>query len=291
MRIEFTKMHGAGNDFVLVDEWSHEVIPAKEKPSIARKLCDRHFGIGADGAIFVQKSKKADASFIFYNPDGSRAEMCGNGIRCFAKYIYERGLVKKEEITAETLAGVKTLNLSVEDGVAKSVTVSMGAPQIKRGEAQVSYGDPGKPMVNEEIEAGGEVYRITAVGMGNPHAILFIDEVDDVDVRAEGARIRNTVDVFPKGVNVHFVEKTKANEFKIRTFERGVEDETLACGTGICASAVAAVLNKKADARKPIVFHTRGGEIKITLESKDGEITNVYLTGPAEEVFTGEVKI
>jgi diaminopimelate epimerase len=287
MKVEFTKMHGAGNDFVVVDEWEREIVSPKEKPATARSLCDRHHGVGADGVIFVQKSGKSDANFIFYNPDGSRAEMCGNGIRCFAKYLYERGIARKEEITAETLAGDKTLKLSVEGGVVKSVTVSMGAPQIRRGEAQVSFGDASKPMVNEEIEAGGETYRLTAVGMGNPHAILFVDGVKEADVRGDGARIRNAVDIFPKGVNVHFVEKTGTNEFAVRTFERGVEDETLACGTGICASAVAAVLNKKANAGKPIVFHARGGDIEIRLEGKGQDITEVHLTGPAEEVFKG----
>jgi len=287
MKVEFVKMQGAGNDFVVVDEWDKQLVGEKEKPAFVEKICDRHFGVGADGVIFIQKSEKADANFVFFNPDGSRAEMCGNGIRCFAKYLNERKLVSGETISAETPAGVLSLKLDVAGGAVKSVTVSMGAPQVKRGDAQVLYGDSTKPLVDEVMEFDGLRYHLTAVGMGNPHAIVFEDDVDAVEVRAVGSRIRNHLEVFPNGVNVHFVEEIKENEFEIRTFERGVEDETLACGTGICASAVAAVLNERADASKPILFHARGGDITINLKSEEGEIIEVLMSGPAEEVFSG----
>jgi len=288
MDVKFTKMHGAGNDFVVIDEWKGIVVPEAKKDEFVRKICDRHFGVGSDGAIFVQKSKKADAVFAYYNPDGSRAEMCGNGIRCFGKFLYDRGYVKKKRISVETLVGIKELDLNVTGGKVTSVKVNMGRPQIKRGEAQVSLGDSEKPMVEEGIVIDGRKYAVTAVGMGNPHAIVFVGDVEKVDVRCDGARIRNHLNVWPKGVNAHFVQRIRDNEFKIRTFERGVEDETLACGTGICASAVAAVLAGKADFGRSIVFNARGGRIVIDLERSGSEIVGVLMTGPAETVFDGE---
>ncbi|MCX6695585.1 MAG: diaminopimelate epimerase [Candidatus Altiarchaeota archaeon] len=287
MDVKFTKMHGAGNDFVVLDEWRGVVVPENLRESLVRSVCDRHFGVGGDGAIFVRKSGKADASFVFYNPDGSRAEMCGNGIRCLAKFLYDRGLVKKKSLKVESLAGIKELELVVKAGKVVEVKVGMGRPQVTRGEAQVSLGNPAEPMVNERILINGRQYNVTAVGMGNPHAIVFVEDVENVDVRSDGAAIRNHLAVWPRGVNAHFVQQVGVNEFKIRTFERGVEDETLACGTGICASAVASVLNGKADPSRQILLHARGGDVKVDLESKGKEISRVYMTGPAEEVFEG----
>lgn len=286
MEVKFVKMHGAGNDFIVVDEFNGIIVPEEKKRGFARKISDRHFGAGSDGVIFIQKSGKADLNFVFYNPDGSRAEMCGNGIRCLAKYAYEHGLVKKENMVVETLAGLRKLDLTIEDGIISSVKVDMGAPQVRRGEAQVN-GDPESMMVNEEVVVDDESYRVTSVGMGNPHAILFTENIADVDVREVGSKIRYSTQLFPKGTNVHFIQRAGKNEFKIRTYERGVEDETLACGTGICASAVAAVLNKKADPNKPIVFHARGGILKVDLKTIGGEVKEVFLTGPVETVFEG----
>ena len=234
----------------------------------------------------MRKSSTADARFHFFNPDGTVAEMCGNGIRCFAKYLHDRGLVRKREMRIETLAGVKVVSLRIAGGAAVEATVGMGAPQVRRGEAQVS-GDPGGVMVNEKLVFGGLSYGVTAVGMGNPHAVVFVDDVDAVDVPSVGRIIRSSKTVFPNGVNVHFVQSSGVNEFRIRTYERGVEGETLACGTGICASAVAAVLNGRADAAKPLMFHARGGDIKIALEMEGHAVKAVYLTGPAETVFEG----
>ncbi|MBD3389276.1 MAG: diaminopimelate epimerase [Candidatus Altiarchaeales archaeon] len=289
MEVKFTKMQGTGNDFVVVDEWNGEVVPTGEKEGFVRRVCARHFGVGADGLIFVQKSKTADVNFVFYNPDGSRAEMCGNGIRCLAKYVYEHKLIGERHIEAETLAGTKTLDLEVLEDVVVEVRVNMGAPQVKRGEAQVA-GDPKGTLIDEKIMIHGFEYNITSVGMGNPHAIIFYGDLEEVDLKTIGPRIRHYGNLFPNGVNVHFVEEQGENEFRIRTYERGVEDETLGCGTGICASAVAAVLNKKADPDKPIRFHARGGDVKVELETNGRDIKEVYLIGPAEEVYTGKIR-
>jgi len=288
MEIQFTKMHGSGNDFILVDEWAKTIVPQADKERFVKTACDRHFGIGADGVIFLQKSKTQDLSFVFYNPDGSRAEMCGNGIRCLAKYAYEHGLVKRKRMTVETLAGIKTPEVETEDGLVTEVRVGMGRPQILRGEAQVA-GRPDEPFIDENVRIGGFEYRITSVGMGNPHAIVYVDSVDQVNVDETGRRIRNHVFLFPKGTNVHFLQKVGDNEFRIRTYERGVEAETLACGTGICASAVASVLNGKADMGRPVLFHARGGDLRVELEGEQDDIQEVYLIGPVQEVFTGKI--
>jgi diaminopimelate epimerase len=286
MLVKFIKMHGAGNDFLLVDEWKQEAVPEKEKPNLVARICDRHLGVGSDGVIFIQPSKKHDAKFHFFNPDGSLAEMCGNGIRCFAKFLYDSGLVHRRGMSIETLAGVKSIKLTVEDGKVNGVKVGMGAPQLKRKEAQVS-GRPEEMMVDEEVQLDGLRFRITAVGMGNPHAVLFTENVDEIDLVPIASRIRNFKKLFPNGINVHIVQTLGKNEFKIRTYERGVENETLACGTGICASAVAAVLNQKANPAKPIAFHAKGGILEVSLEMKGKSIKEVYLTGPAENVFEG----
>ncbi len=287
MDIQFTKMHGSGNDFILVDEWDGKTVPEKDEEAFVALVSDRHFGIGSDGVIFVQKSVEEDAKFHFYNPDGSIAEMCGNGIRCFAKYVYEKGYVKKEVFTAETLAGVKILELTVDSKKVLEVKVAMGAPQISRGKAQVAQGDLDSPMIDEKLVIEGNEYKVTAVGMGNPHAIMFVEDVEDADVEGDGPLIRNSREVFPNGVNVHFIHEEGVNEFNIRTYERGVEGETLACGTGICASAVACILNDKADMKKPLLFHARGGDLKIELAGTPDNIENIFLIGPAEEAFTG----
>jgi len=275
MKIPFTKMQGAGNDFVIVDEFSQVWIPERDKPAFVARAARRHFGIGADGVIFVQKSEKADARFAFYNPDGSRAEMCGNGIRCFAKYLYEKDLVKKDKISVETLSGVKTVDLFLTDGIVSSVKVDMGVPAVE--------------FLAKEIMLGGFPENVSSVGMGNPHAIVFVSDVDGIDVVSKGRKLRNYLELFPRGANVHFVQKVADNDFRIRTYERGVEDETQACGTGICASAVAAALNNLADTNKPITFHAKGGDLLIELKSDFANTKRVYMTGPAEEVYTGEI--
>lgn len=288
MRIKFSKYHGSGNDFVIIDESKKALILDEEKPAFVERISDRHFGIGSDGVIFVQKSGKADLKFRFFNPDGSIAEMCGNGIRCFAKYVYDRGLLKKEKMLVETASGLVEPKLAVHDGKVDLVTVRMGKPRLKRKDIPAA-GDPGSRMVQERIKIKGTEYTITAVGMGNPHAVILVKDVESEDVLEHGRKIRYHTELFPKGANVHFIQKTGSNEFKVRSYERGVENETLACGTGICASAVAAVLTGEADLLHPITFHAIGGDLNVELESEKGSITNVYLTGPAVEVFNGEI--
>lgn len=279
-------MHGAGNDFIVVDEWDKEVVPEKHKSLFVSKISDRHFGVGCDGVIFVKKSGREDARLHFFNPDGSLAEMCGNGIRCLAEYLYESERVRKPEMRVETRVGTKTIRLLVEGNRVVKARVDMGRPQIKRKEAQVS-GKPDGLFVNEEVEINGSRLRLTAVGMGNPHVIIFTDDIEGVDVFGLGSKIRNYRKLFPNGINVNFVKHIGRNEFKIRTYERGVEGETLACGTGICASAVAAVLNKKASPNRPLIFHAKGGDLTIEFDLAGDKISSVYLTGPVVKVFDG----
>lgn len=293
MGVKFTKMHGAGNDFIVIDESMKNVVPEKNKPAFVARVCDRHFGVGSDGVIFIQKSRKRgfDLKFRFFNPDGSLAEMCGNGIRCFAKYAYEQGIVRKKSIATETLAGKIMPELKVREGKVVEVKADMGTPRTKRKDIPVS-GNPDANYVNQKTTIHGKEYTITAVGMGNPHAIVFVKDTGKVNVKEDGTRIRYHTRLFPKGTNVHFIQEVGKNKFKIRTYERGVEDETLACGTGICASAVAAVLNRKADPKKELLFHARGGGMRIRFDlNSKGEIIKVYLIGPAEEVFQGLIRV
>jgi len=276
MKIPFIKMHGTGNDFILIDEFSHVLVPEDKKPEFVARVSRRHFGIGSDGVIFVQHSDRFDARFSFYNPDGRKAEMCGNGIRCFAKYVYENTILQKEKLEVETLAGKIVPQLTVRDGVITEVKVDMGQPKVE--------------FVDKKIKIGGNSYQITSVNMGNPHAVLFCEDIDNVDVLGIGKSIRNFTREFPKGTNVHFVQRINDNEFRIRTYERGVEDETLACGTGISAAAVAVYAKKLAESNK-ILFHAKGGDLQVELEITDNEVGRIFLIGPAEEVFRGEVEL
>jgi len=274
MKIPFIKMHGTGNDFILIDEFSQVLVPENKKSEFVARISKRHLGIGADGVIFLKHSDKFDAKFSVYNPDGSKAEMCGNGIRCFAKYVHENTVLQKERLEVETLAGKIVPQLTVKEGKVTEVKVDMGQPRVE--------------FVDKEIKID-EGYRITSVNMGNPHAVLFCDGVDEINLVEVGRKIRNFTKEFPKGTNVHFVQKLSDGEFRIRTYERGVEDETLACGTGISAAAVA-IWMKKLGSEK-ILFHAKGGDLEIELRIKDGEVDRVFLIGPAEEVFRGEVEL
>ncbi len=288
MKIRFLKMQGAGNDFILIDEFQMTLISEERKPTFVKKISDRHFGVGSDGVIFVQKSKKQDAKFHFFNPDGSIAEICGNGLRCFAKYLYESGIVKKNFMSIETNAGTVKIKLiinknSKNKSMVSEVRVDMGKPRLKRGEIPVS-GKPDTEFINQEVRVNDKLYKITAIGMGNPHAIILCNNIDDIDVVDTGRRIRYDKGLFPNGVNVHFIEKVGDNEFKIRSYERGVEGETLACGTGICASAVAVAIGGIINPEREIIFHAKGGDLKVELKDD-----RVYLTGDANEVFRGEI--
>lgn len=276
--MKFTKMQGAGNDYIYLN--CFEDAPPENPSELSRKLSDRHFGIGSDGMILISPSKVANLKMDVYNADGSRAEVCGNGLRCVGKYAYERGIFKGTELSVETLAGLKRLTLNVEAGVVKSVRVNMGIPILKPSDIPVDA--EGENYIGKPIEAGGCVYHATAVSMGNPHCVIFTDSVDNLDLRKIGEEIEYHR-LFPRRTNVEFAEMIGTNTIKVRVWERGA-GETLACGTGASAVLVAAVLNGKCGRSANIVL--RGGELSAQWD----EITNeVYLTGGAEFVFDGNI--
>jgi diaminopimelate epimerase len=273
--MRFTKMHGCGNDYIFVDGFSERVA----RPSaLARRMSDRHFGVGGDGLILILPSKRADLRMRMFNADGSEAEMCGNGIRCLSKYAYERGLARKRRITVETKAGVHTLENTVRGGKVRAVRVDMGLPRLERSEVPMR-GRAGR-VVGEPFPIDGVTYEITALSMGNPHCVIYVDGVESFPVTEVGPKIE-THRRFPHRTNVEFVEILSPGEVSVRTWERGA-GETLACGTGASAVCVAGVLAGKTE--RLVTAHLLGG----TLELEWAEDDRVYMTGPAEEVFTGE---
>ena len=273
--MKFTKMHGIGNDYVYVNCFEESV---KNPAEVSKFVSDRHFGIGSDGLILISPSAIADFRMNIYNADGSQAEMCGNGIRCVAKY----GLTDKTEISVETLAGIKYLRLQVENGKVASVEVNMGAPILEPKEIPVAVEE--SPVVNVPVEVKGKIYHMTCVSMGNPHAIIFMNNVKDLDIAAIGPYFENHT-VFPKRTNTEFVEVLDRNTVNMRVWERG-SDETLACGTGACATTVACILNDKTE--NEVTVHLLGGDLKIRW---DREANQVYMTGPATVVFDGEITL
>ena len=277
--MKFTKMHGIGNDYVYVNCFEESV---KNPAEVSKFVSDRHFGIGSDGLILISPSAIADFRMNIYNADGSQAEMCGNGIRCVAKYVYEYGLTDKTEISVETLAGIKYLRLQVENGKVASVEVNMGAPILEPKEIPVAVEE--SPVVNVPVEVKGKIYHMTCVSMGNPHAIIFMNNVKDLDIAAIGPYFENHT-VFPKRTNTEFVEVLDRNTVNMRVWERG-SDETLACGTGACATTVACILNDKTE--NEVTVHLLGGDLKIRW---DREANQVYMTGPATVVFDGEITL
>ncbi len=268
--MRFYKYHGAGNDFILIDN-REERIKQEYKPDLAQKLCNRHFGVGGDGMILVEPSLKADARMRIFNPDGTEAEMCGNGIRCFGRYLFESG-TRKQRMAVETLAGVKQLSLVIENGIVKSITIEMGPP------LDVS--------LNKNLRVNDHVFEYSFVDTGVPHVVIFVDDVETVNLEVIAPGIRFNP-VFPKGTNVNFVEPIKKRSFKIRTYERGVEKETLACGTGISAAGVAAVFQGRAEEDEELEFMARGGNVHVMVERKGGSV-RVFMKGTAEFVFEGE---
>ena len=277
--MKFTKMHGIGNDYVYVNCFEESV---KNPAEVSKFVSDRHFGIGSDGLILISPSAIADFRMNIYNADGSQAEMCGNGIRCVAKYVYDYGLTDKTEISVETLAGIKYLRLQVENGKVASVEVNMGAPILDPKEIPVAVEE--SPVVNVPVEVKGKIYHMTCVSMGNPHAIIFMNNVKDLDIEAIGPYFENHM-VFPKRTNTEFVEVLDRNTVNMRVWERG-SDETLACGTGACATTVACILNDKTE--NEVTVHLLGGDLKIRW---DREANQVYMTGPATVVFDGEITL
>ena len=277
--MKFTKMHGIGNDYVYVNCFEESV---KNPAEVSKFVSDRHFGIGSDGLILISPSAIADFRMNIYNADGSQAEMCGNGIRCVAKYVYDYGLTDKTEISVETLAGIKYLRLQVENGKVASVEVNMGAPILEPKEIPVAVEE--SPVVNVPVEVKGKIYHMTCVSMRNPHAIIFMNNVKDLDIAAIGPYFENHT-VFPKRTNTEFVEVLDRNTVNMRVWERG-SDETLACGTGACATTVACILNDKTE--NEVTVHLLGGDLKIRW---DREANQVYMTGPATVVFDGEITL
>ena len=271
-------MHGAGNDYVFVNGFEEKI----ENPcEVAREISDRHFGIGSDGLILILPSDKADFRMQVFNPDGSEAEMCGNGIRCAAKYAYDNRLVTKKPITVETPAGEKIIELFTAEGRVHRARVNMGQPVLERG--LVPMKGPAGRVVSEELEAEGGRYRVTCVSMGNPHTVIYVDDIERFPVKRVGPILENLA-VFPKRTNVEFVQIVSPEEVRQRTWERGT-GETLACGTGACAVCVAGVLNQKTE--RKITSHLPGGDIELEWSQNDD---CVYMTGDAVTVFTGDWK-
>jgi diaminopimelate epimerase len=279
--VKFTKMQGIGNDFIMVNALT-EVLEEARLPEISRKVNDRKFGIGGDGLILILPSKVADFKMRMWNPDGSESEMCGNGIRCFAKYVYDRKLISEPMVKVETLAGVKTLKLHTRGGKADAARVDMGVPGLLRSEIPMK-GDDNNRVIRESLKVEGQKFEITAVSMGNPHVIIFEDRVENYPVAKWGPLIEHHK-AFPHRTNVHFVKICSPGEIVVRTWERGA-GETLACGTGACATVVACVLNSKTN--RAVDVHLPGGDLRVEWMGDN----RVVMTGPAEEVFEGEIAI
>ena len=279
--MKFTKMHGSGNDYVYVNCFEETV---EDPAAVARFVSDRHFGIGSDGLILIKPSEAADCEMDMYNLDGSQGAMCGNGIRCVAKYAYDYGIVHKTQISVATRSGIKYLDLTVKDGKVSQVKVNMGAPILTA--SQIPVVSEKEEVINEPLEVNGETYYITAVSMGNPHAIVYMTDVDHLDIEKIGPSFENHV-AFPDRVNTEFVEVLDEHTVKMRVWERG-SGETLACGTGACAVAVASILNERVDGDKPVTVKLLGGDLEIYWNRQENL---VYMTGPATTVFDGEIDL
>jgi diaminopimelate epimerase len=284
--MKFTKMQGCGNDYVYVNGFE-EKLPAEQKPEIVRRLSDRHFGIGGDGVIFINPTTEADFEMEMFNADGTRAEMCGNGIRCVAKFVYDKGLTDSQHISIVSAGKIKYLDLTVEGKTQKTrgevtmVRVNMGSPILQPELIPVAAG--GEQVVNEPIAVDGREYRMTCVSMGNPHAVVFVEDVEHLPIEQIGPLFEHH-ERFPKRTNTEFVEILDRQNVFMRVWERGT-GETLACGTGCCATAVACVLNGLTDNR--ITVKLLGGEITVEW---DQEQNLIYMTGPAATVFEGEIQ-
>ena len=280
MKIRFTKMQGCGNDYVYVNGFT-EHIPQEKKPEFVRFASDRHFGVGGDGVIFINPSDEADFEMEMYNADGTRAEMCGNGIRCVAKYAQDKGLTDRTQFSIVSGGKVKYMDLTVENGVTKAIRVDMGEPILTAAEVPVV--SKNRQSVDEEITVENQVYRMTCVSMGNPHAVVFVDSTADFPLEQIGPHFEHH-ERFPRRTNTEFVEVVSPDYVKMRVWERGT-GETLACGTGCCATAVACVLNGKTG--RKVTVEVLGGALTIQWDEKTNHI---FMTGPAEFVFDGELE-
>jgi diaminopimelate epimerase len=276
--VKFTKMNGLGNDFIVLENLENKVY---DYDILARKLCDRHFGIGADGLLIVEPSGIADIKMRIINSDGSEAEMCGNGARCFAKYVYENGIVKKDKMSVETLSGIIMPELIFKDDVVEKVKVHMGSPIFRPDMIPVKTDK--KSFIEEAIKIDGRSYIVTSLLVGVPHTIIFVNSIDENMILNVGPLIEK-LQIFPRGTNVDFVKVENDSNITVRTWERGA-GLTLACGTGACASAVASALTGRT--KRNVYVHFKKGDLYIEWLLDN----NIYLTGIAEEVFTGEIKI
>lgn len=278
--MKFTKMHGIGNDYIYFNCLEKEIENPEE---LSIKLSDRHFGVGGDGIVLILPSDKADFRMRMFNADGSEGKMCGNATRCIGKYVYEKGITDKKEITLETLSGIKTLKLSVnEENKVESVEVNMGKAILKSSEIPVKFDK--EKVINERVKITDSEYNITCVSMGNPHCVVYMDEIDDLDLEKLGPKFEND-SIFPERVNTEFIKVIDENTLKMRVWERG-SGETWACGTGACAAVVSSVLNGYCKYDTPIKIKLLGGELSIKF-MKNGL---VYMSGPAEFVFEGSIE-
>lgn len=280
--MKFTKMHGCGNDYIYIDCFKENV---EDEKKAAIFLSDRHFGVGGDGIILIKKGTKADFEMVMYNADGSRGAMCGNGIRCVAKYVYDNKLTDSKSISIESMGAVKYIDVKTEDDKVVSARVDMGAPILDA--SRIPVNTKKEKVINDDITLGGRDFKMTCVSMGNPHAVMFIDESPrDFDLNYYGALFESNTDVFPDRVNAEFSRIIDRKNIEMRVYERG-SGETLACGTGTCATVVAAILNGLAD--NDVTVHLLGGDLEISWSGNEND--SVFMTGPATYVFTGEIDI
>jgi diaminopimelate epimerase len=277
--MKFTKMQGIGNDYVYVNCFEE---PVSDPAAVAVKVSDRHFGIGSDGLILIYPSDKADFKMRMFNADGSEGEMCGNGIRCVGKFVYDKGLTGKTSVAVETLAGIKVLELYTKGGKVEKVRVDMGEPILAPSEIPVTM--DGDTCISKKVETAVDSFKATCVSMGNPHAVVYVDSVKSIDIEKSGPPMENH-EIFPNRVNTEFVEIAGDGTLVMRVWERG-SGETLACGTGACAVLVASVLNGKSGRRNTV--HLLGGDLEIEWDDNDN---HVYMTGPAVTVYEGDIEI
>jgi diaminopimelate epimerase len=279
--MKFTKMQGIGNDYVYVNCFEETIA---DPSAVARFVSDRHFGIGSDGLILVKPSDVADCEMDMYNLDGSQGAMCGNGIRCVAKFAYDHGIVRKKNITVNTKSGIKYLDLNIKDGKVSSVKVNMGSPILTA--KMIPVVSDKEQVINQPLDVNGTVWNITAVSMGNPHAVTYMEDVNSLDIEKVGPMFENHIN-FPDRINTEFVKVIDRRTLQMRVWERG-SGETLACGTGACAVAVASTLNGLVDEDVPITVKLLGGDLQILWNRQENL---VYMTGPATTVFEGEIDL
>lgn len=277
--MRFTKMQGCGNNYIYVNCFEETVV---DPVATSIKVSDVHFGIGSDGLILIKPSEVADCFMDIYNADGSRGKMCGNGVRCVGKYVYDNGIAKKDEITVETLSGIKILKVTAENGLAKLLRVDMGAPILKPELIPTKL--EGDIIINKAVETSFGTVGLTCVSMGNPHAVTFVDDAENAPVHTLGRELE-TSEIFPEQCNIEFCQVISDTEVRMRVWERG-SGETWACGTGACATVVACVLNGKT--KDEVTVHMNGGDVIIKYDREAG---TVFMTGPAEVIFSGEIDV